>query len=79
METQPPTTSSAAAGDGVAATTDLQHKQLVEALSHVDKDLAAVAAAEEFLLKNEPVEMLPYQHEMFVDVMQSDCLVVCAK
>lgn len=82
METQPPIASSAAAGDGVVAvdaTTDLQHKQLVEALSHVDKDLAAVAAAEEFLLKNEPVEMLPYQHEMFVDVMQSDCLVVCAK
>lgn len=78
MEAEPPTTSAAAAG-GVAVRTTPNQQQLVDELTNVDKDLAAVAAAEEFLLKNEPVEMLPYQHEMFVDVVQSDCLVVCAK
>lgn len=78
MEAEPPTTSAAAAG-GVAVRATPNQQQLVDELTNVDKDLAAVAAAEEFLLKNEPVEMLPYQHEMFVDVVQSDCLVVCAK
>lgn len=58
---------------------DQQQQQLIDELSNVDQDLAAVAAAEEFLQKNEPASMLPYQHEMFVDVVQSDCLVVCAK
>lgn len=77
MEAGAPTTSSAA--DGVAVPSTANQQQLVDELTNVDKDLAAVAAAEEFLLKNEPVDMLPYQHEMFVDVVQSDCLVVCAK
>lgn len=71
-----PTPSTSTGGD----TKDLQQQQqLVDELTNVDKDLAAVAAAEEFLQRNEPAPMLPYQHEMFVDVLQSDCLVVCAK
>lgn len=69
----------AAATQATKGTAKDQPQQLIEELSHVDQDLAAVAAAEEFLQKNEPAPMLPYQHEMFVDVVQSDCLVVCAK
>lgn len=59
--------------------THQQQQKLIAELSNVDQDLAAVANAEEFLMQNRPEKMLPYQHEMFVDVMQSDCLVVCAK
>lgn len=44
-----------------------------------DANLAALASAEEYLQKNPPKKMLPYQRDMLVDVLQSDCLVVCAR
>lgn len=44
-----------------------------------DANLAALASAEEYLLKNPPAKMLSFQRDMLVDLMHADCLVVCAR
>lgn len=44
-----------------------------------DANLTALASAEEYLLKNPPAKMLPFQRDMLVDIMHADCLVVCAR
>lgn len=54
-----------------------QHSNLDN--NKTNADLSALAAAEEFLLKNPPAKMLPFQRDMLVDLMHADCLVVCAR
>lgn len=43
-----------------------------------DKELANLVDAEEFIAEN-GVRMLEYEKQMFLDVLHSDALVVCAK
>lgn len=38
-----------------------------------------MAYAEEFLTKKSSIQMLPYQKQMFLDLIHSDGLLVCAK
>lgn len=44
----------------------------------IDKELDKVMTVEEFLLKSKTY-MLEYEKYMFLDTIDSDCLVVCAK
>lgn len=43
-----------------------------------DKDLDKMMTVEEFLLKSKTF-MLDYEKHMFLDTIDTDCLVVCAK
>lgn len=78
-EPQPSTSSGQASStqpdDGTSSTDNTQalEKELSE-----DKELGRVLTVEEFLMKSKTY-MLEYEKHMFLDTIDSDCLVVSAK
>lgn len=49
-----------------------------ETIANEEKQLDKIVSLEEFLLKSRTY-MLDYEKTMFLDAIDSDCLVVCAK
>lgn len=71
-----PEPSTSAASLDVTLNTDDIDEEIAEL--DLEKKMCEVVGAEEFLDKS-GVYMLPYQKQIFLDLVYSDALVVCAK
>lgn len=60
------------------AATEETDDATIAAAAKEDKDLDKMMTVEEFLVKSKTY-MLDYEKHMFLDTIDSDCLVVCAK
>lgn len=75
---QKPSTSTQFIDDEIAKDDNQNNKDSMNSGIDADKELSKALTVEEFLIKSKTY-MLEYEKHMFMDTIDSDCLVVCAK